>query len=538
MAAVCATVIYNGLTLDGTNGFPSPTVTAETSFERFNNDGPITTIINNYSLDGKISAVGYTALIAKAITLKNAFSKDGSLSIEGLMDGPVKLNSFQLKPSENYWTQTIDYSASLTYKTTGNCPSSSGETIESYNNTWQIQPIEEYNYFDGEFGFSGGTNYPAMRVTHTVSAVGKYVATGTGVVTPCSGPESITGYAQIKFDRAVACVKANFNSNKLIEDSGSYYDFLRTVDANTAEGSYSITDSYLYFVSGTGSPPSPAKNYIDSCTVEGSVDETALRTVVVQGTVKGLNILKGIPKFDNPYALGSGTKISGGFLDTANYKFKNAKLGFDSIKDGLYGRATSVNSGYIPSGCSFFYGRNAGQNSTPTVYLNPRPLNTSIGYNPIQGEVTYSFTYNNRPANLLDCSITESLTVNDIYPTQQIAEVFVIGRKLGPVLQNLGTFSSPTRQVTLDVVLPRASSISGIIFPTNVYKQITGIIELFNPKYAANMAGSKDAQTIKSFVRDDNESWDPTGGRFTKSKTWIYTKCQGTLEDLTNPNVG
>jgi len=317
-----------------------------------------------------------------------------------------------------------------------------------------------------------------------------------------------------------------------MEDSGTYYDFLRTVDANSAEGSYSITDSYLYFVSGG----SPNKNYIDTCTVEGSIDETALRTVVVQGTIKGLNLLKGFPKFEIPYALsGTGTKITG-FLDTGNYKFKNAKLGFDSIKDSLYGRATSANSGYIPSGCSFFYGKDI--KKTPTVYLNPRPLSVSVGYNPIQGEVTYSFTYNNRPANLLDCSITESLSVSDTYPTQQIAEVFVIGRKLGPVLQNLGTFSSPTRQVTFDVVLPRASSISGIIFPTNVYKQITGVIELFNPKYAANMAGGVDAATIKSFVRDDNESWDPTGGRFTKSKTWIYTKCQGTLEDLTNPNVG
>jgi hypothetical protein len=535
----CAVIKFNNFQFKADDGYPVPLITVETSYNRLSDLGLPTTVTDTYTLEGKIfqpptsGLNSYSGLLQKAGNLKNIFNKKDGLFVVGSgYSGIAQVRSFQIKPTSDYWTQTIDYSIALAVESSG---SGSGYPVESYSNSWQLQPVEEYNFFYTG-ALSGGFNLPPLRITHTVSAVGKYIPDATG----SDYYPTMEYVSKIKLAHAVKCVKENFNKNCPISTGGNvFYDFIRGIEVNPLEGSYSVTDTFLYFPSGAF----PPNNYIDTCTIESNLDESSTRTVTVQGTVKGLALPTGahtkIPDFDLPYSLsGTGTTIySGSMLDTARSKFYNAVNGFNTIKDSLYARATGF-AGYIPSGnCKFFYplANNQSQqnNNLATPYINPRPLSTSIGYDPMQGQVTYSFTYNNRPANLLDCSISESLSISDTLPSQQIAEIFVIGRRLGPVLQNMGTFSSPTRQVTFDVTLPKASAISGMLFPTKIYSAITGIVELFNPKHANPL----NKTVVQSYVREDSENWDPTSGRFTKTKTWIYTKCQGTLEDLTNPNL-
>jgi hypothetical protein len=140
------------------------------------------------------------------------------------------------------------------------------------------------------------------------------------------------------------------------------------------------------------------------------------------------------------------------------------------------------------------------------------------------GEIDYSFEFNNRPLNLIQGSISESLTVNDTFPTQQIAEIFVLGRKLGPVLQDLGTVTSSSREVTLEVVIPRPRMIGQrLIFPVNIFTAATGLVEQLNPKYTF---GTVTATSIKSYVKNDTHNYNPLEGRLSITKSWIWQRAK------------
>lgn len=530
-----ALISYNGFTFKPESGFPVPQLTVTTQQNRVN-DGPISSFTDTYALEGKIYhrpqiTGGFDSLLQSASVLRNAFSRDGILHISGcngsVLVSPTgaKISEFRLSPTNNYWTQTIDYSISLTVERTGGC---SGEAfISSSNNSWQIQPMEELNYYANTGYVSGlgdtGEIFPAFKVTHTISAVGKYVPSGSG----CP-----VDYGKGMLENAMKWVSGHFDDGKpdLFKlGSSGIYDFSRTINSDVNAGSYSITDNYIYFPSGNN------RAYIESFTINSQLDDSFNRTVTVAGSVKGLSVLRSSNvNVSFPYQLYS----TGNFDFYSNSKFNNAISGYKAIEGSLYGRAAYY-AGYLPTGfCSTY--NNFPTNNTknhPLGYLNPRVKSSTVGYNPSAGEVTYSFTFDNRPANLIDCSINESFSVTDTLPTQQIAETFVIGRRLGPILQNLGTFSLPQRTVNFEMTLPKASAISGLIFPTNIYNSITGILESFNPQYLLALRGTSNDYIIKSFVREETETWNPTDGKFSKNKTWIYTKCYGTLANLTNPNV-
>jgi hypothetical protein len=158
------------------------------------------------------------------------------------------------------------------------------------------------------------------------------------------------------------------------------------------------------------------------------------------------------------------------------------------------------------------------------LQLNPIPISMTESHRKNVGEIDYSFEFNNRPLNLIQGSISESLTVNDTFPTQQIAEIFVLGRKLGPVLQDLGTVTSSSREVTLEVVIPRPRMIGQrLIFPTNIFTAATGLVEQLNPKYTF---GTTTATSIKSYVKNDTHNYNPLEGRLSISKSWIWQRAK------------
>jgi hypothetical protein len=531
-----ALISYNGWIFSPQSGFPVPQLSVSTQQNRLN-DGPITSFTDTYTLEGKIYrrpqvSGSFDELLRSASTLRNVFNRDGILTVSGCNGGLLvsptgaKLGEFRLNTTPNYWTQTIDYTISLSVERTGGC---SGEGfISSANNTWQIQPIEEFNYYANTGFVTGlgdaGAVFPAFKITHTVSAVGKYIPSGTG----CP-----TDYGRGMLLNAISWVSGHFDDGKpdmfKIGFSG-IYDFTRNINSDVNAGSYTITDNYIYFPSGTNRP------YLESFNINSQLDDSFNRTVTIQGTVKGLSTLKN-PNLSatSPYQAYS----SGDLQIYKDSKFYNALSGYKAVESSMYIRAQNY-AGYIPTGfCSKYPPPGQTTQGHPLAYLNPRVRSSTIGYNPAGGEVTYSFTFDNRPKNLIDCSINESFSVTDNLPTPQIAETFVLGRRLGPILQNLGTFSLPQRSVTFEMTLPKPSAISGLIFPTDIYNSITGILESFNPQYLLAIRGQANDNNyvVKSFVKEDSETWNPTDGKFTKNKSWVYTKCYGTLANLDNPNV-
>lgn len=158
--------------------------------------------------------------------------------------------------------------------------------------------------------------------------------------------------------------------------------------------------------------------------------------------------------------------------------------------------------------------------------MNPVPVNITESHRKHVGEIDYSFEFNNRPLNLIPGSVSETLNINDTFPSQQIAEIFVLGRKLGPVLQNLGTVTSSTRDITFEVVLPRPRTLAQrYIFPTTTFEQIMAVVEQLNPKYTFGTT-LFPASSIKSYVKNDNQSYDPLEGRIRIQKTWVWQRAK------------
>jgi hypothetical protein len=521
---------YGNFDFEVKNGYPVPQISLSTEQDR---DGAGKSIGSKtiVSLEGVIYARsgtdGFSYLTTKESGLRQVFQSDGLLlqigctgagsqPVPPYFSGYAKVNRYTADKTNNYWLNTIAYNIELQIDNTGTFGYSScaGYAISSSQDEWNIETIDELSFVNNpvvsntlrqNLEFPEGSGYPTYRISRTVGAVGKFIPSGIGGV----GISAITNAKNW-----VVC-SCNHSSNNLynIISGIDLYNFTRSISASDVDGSYRITDNWIGVPTGTLSG-----GYTESYSVESSLDNSYLRTVTINGTIKGLE------KFNNTNTLYASSVISTGLSGTLyptavgsqrlnnSSKFQNALNAYSGIKSRLFNRAQSFISRPVDTGTIIrrFFGRNEAD-------LNPLPLSLTEGYNPTEGIVTYSWVFNNRPLNLISGSISEVLTVNDTFPTQQIAEVFVLGRRLGPILQDLGTYTSASRDITFEVTMLRPTGLSGLRFPKDAYTAITGIVETFNPSYLLGQC--------KSFVKSNTENWYVSEGRFVKSKGWTWTKC-------------
>lgn len=561
-----AFVKYGSLTLSGAKqanspnlgGFPTPQVSLSLETDR---DGAGKALSSKYviNLEGQLYSAsgsgGFLQLAGYESGLRTAFSGDGGLFSFGcgtttVFSGYAKVNRYSAEKSPNYWTTTINYSIDLEVEVTG---VSNLFNVSSVQDEWNIEPLDDYSYVSNpykkgnqtgpnsenipsqDFAFPMGPSYPIYRVSRTLGAVGKFIPTGSGG----SGISAITN-AKNWVRHQMSGVPLSGIASGLV-----LYNFVRSISVNSTDGSYRISDTFL------GLPTGASGSYTESFSIESSLDATYLRTVTINGTIKGLETINS----GNVYSTGSvGSGLSGSLYPTVpsgrqiaastnpesappSGKFASALQGYSGVKNMMFDRCNAfIVSGAqaqgAPANTGTIFGRFFGRNESP---LNPLPVTITEGFNPAEGQVTYSWAYNNRPLNLVSGSISESLTIQDNFPTQQIAEIFVLGRRLGPILQDLGTFTSASREVTFEVTLLRPTGLSGLKFPKIAYNAITGIIESFNPTYLFNDPNPSD-NVCKAFVKNNSENWNVSEGRFVKTKGWTWMKCDTLV--VSNPSVG
>ena len=431
-------------------------------------------------------------------------------------------------------------------------------------------------------------NATRYRITRTVSAVGKHshneqglssTESSTGVLTSNSDVwNNILGHANripnslIETGSKTAFINArSYVLDRLKHYPTTFYlatwtlvNRVRTLSPNELAGSFEVNETSIA-VNPTYHPP-----WADDWSAEVSVDSSFLQTVRINGTVKGYETYIGSFLGDNPaYGAKSQTMLDNGsalhtgilqpIIPTIGTmpgttqpgenggmigKYQNAVSGMHWLKGHSATSAGYPNTYLSPMARRaelFFTGGNntsnignnpyrwlnsntimaerAGSNST--YQMNPVPVSMSESHRSHAGEIDYAFEFNNRPLNLVRGSVSETLNISDSFPVQQIAEIFVLGRKLGPVLQDLNTVSAASREITFEVVLPRPRSLlDRTIFPVAAYQAVTGIVEQLNPKY---MFGTSDT-TIKSFVKSDNQVWNPIEGRLSITKGWTWQR--------------
>ena len=527
--ATGATVTYttsSAFNFIGDSGYPVPAISISQEYQRDGGGRQIGRTVG-IGIEGKIFSgsgiSGINTLLMLESGLRKAFSVDGGDltvgcgSFTSLFTG-IKITRYSANKTENNWTTTIDYSIDLQSEVA--MTGSGVFYVSSTQDDWNIETIDENSYaftplnlnqisLNGSLTLGRGSDYPFFRISRTVGAVGKYIGDKTS---PITGSNTAVKNAK-------EWVKWHTNNSPKtheIINGLNLYNFVRSVSSSDAEGSYRITDNWI-----------ATKNnipYSESFTCESSLDSSMTRTVTVQGTVKGLEAF-------NSGALYTGTVVEGKLdnsfgnpyattrsLSNSGSKIYNAMSGYSGIKCQLYSRAQLLVS--TGTSCGFDFRTTFGRAEN---LLHPIPVSTTEGFNPYEGTVTYNYSYNNRPQNIIPNSLSESLSVDDVGSTPLVASIFVLGRKLGPILQDLGTITASTRSVTFEVIFPKPSSLANISFPATSYASIQTVIDSFDPMQF--MIGTTVPGGIKSYVTKDTTNWNLTENRLNRTKEWSWVKC-------------
>lgn len=421
-----------------------------------------------------------SALQRKQEALRNLFSDEGhSLEIQALdATSPVKCypRFIDINFTEGIWYDRCEYTITLEAdRLFGAIEETANETFSEY-----ISSADESWVFETDEASPEGLGKPrTYRLSHTVSATGKRYYEAPGSLEKESW-EQAKDYVQSRlgFDAAIALSTG-------VNNLPSYYtgyNHIRSEDINKAGGSYSVTENWL-IASGT---------VLEDFTVEKttSLDNPYTR-VSMQGTITGLE--------QRNASMGLTTS-----------KYTNAQSYLTYIQSVALTRAQTYSG----------------------LTLNVLPLTEVYGYNDIGGSIAYTYEYDNRPTIITGA---RSVTVNvvDILAGQKYASIFVLGRTLGPVLQDLGTTDERKRSLTIEAVFsPTITSAQSQALSTLAL--LNSLSSIGNPLHNGAAAQTELEAIINAsapvaaglgttqFGGQPQENWEPLTRRFIYQKEWTY----------------
>jgi hypothetical protein len=559
-------------------------------------------ITNKITLNGKIydrgstnTGIGY--VLSKESGLKTLFTGCPAALFEVKCDSSVvfsasgvKVNSISTEASPDFLTKSMGYTVELEYteKATSEPP------VISCSDSWNIEPVSddyfyefftvpiqgkpEYNnpFLPGGAPSSSNTITPAtlnvnqipqFKVSHKLMAKGVISSdlaacpVGSGYYSPYINAKKWVENRLTAPWQSTNVSGAYFGgtfSPTTMGDSVYLYNHVRSTNFSITEGTYEINDTWLAMPTGI--------THTEDYTIEVSTDEKYIKTVKVNGTIKGLSIQSANLVSDAGYLIPTGdgkmdftgqnktpqtaTNMTytldgaAGTTTSQSYKYQNASIAWHSgIKPLVYRRACAglnrprYTASYVPLN----YDRDKVlENPTYSQdnLLNIIPWSTSESHDPRKGIITYGYEFNNK-FTIISGAISENISMDDTGPNDVVAEVFVLGRKLGPVLQSLSAKTTSKRSVSIDITVMPATGISQYFMSNtncplytggNAYDTIEKIIEGLKPFGVRNSsvfigAGRTTAPVGQVYQTENQFSWNPTEGKYTRKATWIYQQC-------------
>jgi len=590
-------------------------------------------------LEGKIVQTGnggISGIIDKIGTLRNLFYGSGdyttklytntynsTLSIvcdnqTNFLASGVRILSFNALPSPDNWTKTAGYSVDLE----AYVPRLSGNfAIKSASEDWTIEPLGDHEYYiNTSISTSGRPEYhnpiigdinpppsqtgvpitlslvslPQYKISRKLSAVG--FPTGIGYSGTFDAYQSAREWVRSRINLTYPVPGTNsyypsmiFSSqlnNKLSSSQYFLYNHLRNTSFSVDAGSYEVNDTWLALPTGM--------SFTEDYTVDCSTDSSNVKTVRVQGQIKGLmldnplierslddrfmvptsgtnniNLFSGVVV--EPYrdlADGSNTNaglkpqildnftVSSQNKDFNKHKYLNALSGWIyDIKPYLYRRACIVvdskerNVGPYPYNTFDTTRITTAPNPifTHERLLNINPVSFSEDHDPRKGTISYTCEFSNK-FTFISGVLSENIRINDNGPADVINEAFVLGRRLGPALQNLGSRTSSRKDISIEVTVVPPMSIGGFVLNNKtcplytggaVFSGISGLLNDFKPFSPTRLAGVFGGAGFvnpsgMSYVTSDTTSWDPIRGTFTRNVSWIYQHCKLVYNTLDN----
>lgn len=468
------------------------------------------------STSGVLSVFREKNEIFKAFgTQKELFVAQISGACEGhMISGYPIVRSLTMDDSTDNFTQTAGYTVELIFPTTtaGFDDVVSGTLgLESITTTYASSIEKKPFTYAGEA--QGGTE----TLTRTISAKGLENATGLEAIdgeAPIG--EALLNAAAYVATNAGGCpaTASGIGFGKYMDSSGQFSPgdsvpdgfFMtgenivcllqdRSQDWDEIAGTFSQTDTFLRMdKSGTDFTSSgfPVRDeYSWDVSYDWSSEGT--NTLTINGTVQGFAAF-------SPASFFSGQATTA--IDNAENYIAISQTGrIEFIKSVASGRAVH-----------------------PAIDYNLQSANYNT--NIAEGNIGYSYTYTTK-APLNTGVLSETINVTRTNPSQVFAEQQVLGRQLGPVLQDIGTQTSYTEELSIEaVVLPQPGDSGEAISAGGTYEPFLGAPD-YGPiidSHGKSISGRYNDE-IAIFKTNDTESFDVKTGRYTRNVGYIYTEC-------------
>ncbi len=361
--------------------------------------------------------------------------------------------------------------------------------LASFSDTFDYQPDDSLGY-----AFDDPTAKP-YRFTRTVSATARPVSNASlhrDSVFQASAVSGAKTFVEARLAYDGTDIGAHQVSDTFRYGEGiSLFNLQRSVNIDMANLSYSVTINGIYASGSAGSVTEQGAFETYSTTVSKEAN-----TPIVSVTVDG--------------------KLMGYQANTQNTNLNTVNAGATA---GAMAKLSHISNGNYGYGSIIF--RRA--QFAAGVPLNSSPKSVSIADSTIaDNSISYNVSYDNRPSPIISGAITESVTVNDSYPTDVYASIQVMGKRSGPVFQYMNTTTHYERDVSIELQMdlnniPNTLNGAALMgyspsLDSNTRDAVNGLINSLSP------AGSWGYVMLKSC----NESWSPKDGRYTANIGWIY----------------
>ncbi len=418
------------------------------------------------------------AILRKEEAIRQLFSEEGhSLEFQSF-DGsaPMKCNPriVSVTFAEGIWYNTASYTivceadvVSFQGIALGEDNDQFTEYIASANENWSIETDETPE----------GEGLPrSYRLSHSLNATGKRFYDETGTLEKPAWEQA----------RDWVCPRMGFDS-AFISSSGvrdiaiefgspaySEFNHIRSENIDENGGNYSIVETWL-LASGI------AIEDFNISTRNGF--DIGTTSVSIEGSIQGL-------------------EQRDANLQLTTSKYDNAVTQFN-----------------IASGLALSRAQTFSDSNT----LNITPRSDTISKNPITGNITYSFEYDDRPSRCIDGALSETITISNVFGIDVFAAVSVLGRAIGPVLQDIGTKQALIRGLNIELamdVTATGCNASELLFDNNPRVKEPSATQIQNFVNAANPSIQESASQV--FVSQQQESWEPRTGRYSFNVEWTY----------------
>lgn len=446
----------------------------------------------------------YVTIDSLQDAVRSAFDQDGKLfevmcDATTLLQAYPRIRSITFEQSNNNWVFTSPFTIELEFDDEIDLDENSTlhpPYIETASESWTVEFAEDQMKFDLDLStvtgqepghyYGSDSNPFQVRVTHNISAKGKSHYSGpgsTGTLDRAAWQEAreyVIGKLGIDTQHISSSGVLNLQGGDF-----SVYNHMRQVETNEVGGEFSVSETWIA-IDPSGSGEEATEDFTIS--VRRGID-SGLTTVSIEGTIQG--------------------------LETRDY---GTNPGDYSVTTTAYSAAESYFNGVLPR--LFSRAQFAGD-STATRSFNPTPVSQTVGHSPARGQISYSLEYNDRPCTFITGALSENITINDTLPSDVFAQLTILGRSRGPVLQSVSTVTAFTREIIIEAVMEPFTN-CGSIADLNLNRPETNVKNLLCA-FETDLVATYD--TV--FKSGDTVSWNPMTGRYTRAVTYTFGNCTG-----------